>query len=135
MKFFSELGSCCRAPASVPETEVSSGLLTNVGCVSGLKSSNKRRSSGQWRLGLSMISEDGIASAAKRRRERVVGSEKKASQEGGSRGRVDRGARFAGLAMVTNLCRRVPMAESQSPRTRSPWPENGIVTPTELIGG
>ena len=40
---------------------------------------------------------------AERRRERVAGSEKKVSQEGGSRGRVDQGARFAGLAMVTNL--------------------------------
>ena len=37
-----------------------------------------------------MISVDGIASAAKSRRERVAGSEKKASQEGGSRGRVCR---------------------------------------------
>ncbi|XP_034702317.1 uncharacterized protein LOC117927053 [Vitis riparia] len=90
MKFFSELGSCCRAPAPEPETEVSSGLLTNVGRVSGPKSSTRRRSSGQWRPGLSMISEDGVASAAERRRERVAGSEKKASQEGGSRGRVRR---------------------------------------------
>ena len=37
-----------------------------------------------------MISNDGVASAAKRRRERVAGSEKKASQEGESRGRVRR---------------------------------------------
>ena len=44
----------------------------------------------EWRPGLSMISDDGVASAAERRRERVAGSEKKASQEGESRGRVRR---------------------------------------------
>ena len=37
-----------------------------------------------------MISEDGVASTTERRRERVAGSEKKASQEGGSRGKVRR---------------------------------------------
>ena len=37
-----------------------------------------------------MISEDSVTSTAERRRERVVGSEKKASQEGGSRGKVRR---------------------------------------------
>ena len=37
-----------------------------------------------------MISDDGVASATERRRERVAGSEKKASQEGESRGRVRR---------------------------------------------
>ena len=37
-----------------------------------------------------MISNDGVASAAERRRERVAGSEKKAAQEGESRGRVRR---------------------------------------------
>ena len=37
-----------------------------------------------------MISDDGVASAAERRSERVAGSEKKASQEGESRGRVRR---------------------------------------------
>ena len=37
-----------------------------------------------------MISEDGVASTAERRRERVAVSEKKASQEGGSRGKVRR---------------------------------------------
>ena len=35
-----------------------------------------------------MISEDSVTSTAERRRERVVGSEKKASHEGGSRGKV-----------------------------------------------
>ena len=37
-----------------------------------------------------MISEDGVASTTERRRERVAGFEKKASQEGGSRGKVRR---------------------------------------------
>ena len=37
-----------------------------------------------------MISDDDVASAAERRSERVAGSEKKASQEGESRGRVRR---------------------------------------------
>ena len=37
-----------------------------------------------------MISDDDVASAAERRRERVAGSKKKASQEGESRGRVRR---------------------------------------------
>ena len=37
-----------------------------------------------------MISEDSVASTTERRRERVAGSEKKASQEGGSRSKVRR---------------------------------------------
>ena len=90
MRFFSELGSCCRAPAPEPETEVSSGLLRNVSRVSGPKSSARRRASGQWRPGLPMISEDGVVLVPERRHERAVGSEKKASRDGGSRGRVRR---------------------------------------------
>ena len=37
-----------------------------------------------------MISKDSVTSTAERKRERVAGSEKKASQEGGSRGKVRR---------------------------------------------
>ena len=37
-----------------------------------------------------MISNDGVASAAEKRRERVAGSEKKPSQEGESRGKLRR---------------------------------------------
>ena len=65
-----------------------------------------------------MISKDGVASTAERRRERVAGYEKKASQEGGSRGRVDQGARFAGLAMVTNLTNLISQRKRGTPSTR-----------------
>ena len=65
-----------------------------------------------------MISEDSVTSTAERRRERVAGSEKKVSQEGGSRGRVDRGGRFAGLMMVTHLTNLINQRKRGTPSLR-----------------
>ena len=85
-----------------------------------------------------MISDDSVASAAERRRERVVGSEKKASQEGESKGRVRRTSDSDSAVIdesLRSLDRRldlfdegrvVPRAESDSPRMRSPWLESEV---------